>query len=543
VEYNSPEGIKKILYRLVECSSLSGTIEEIDMAKEVYNIFHEMPYFQKNPQYLRLNPIQYDALGRSFVTALVKGKGDKTVVMINHMDIVDYDGFGAYKHLALNPEGLTSALDPSILPHEAKEDLLSGEWIFGRGLADMKCGGAMEAALIAEVSEAPENFDGNLLFLSVPDEENNSAGMIGAIPLLNSMKEEFGLNYVALINNEPHPVENEEHNLYIGSVGKVLPLFYCMGKETHAGQILEGLNADLLLADIQREMELNMDLVDKADGEYTYPPTALKVGDNKDLYNVSTPATAYAYYNVLTLQYSPKEIMDILKNVANRAFVNTIDKFRNTTDRYKELAGEEFTCPWEPKVYTYDEIYQLNLERIGSSFDEHMHSFIQENKATAEDERNFAIKVIGEVVRLCPDRDPKIVIAFAPPYYPHVRNKGETDIEKHMFTTVDKLKAFSKENFNVDWKVNKFYKQLSDMSYCGVQDAEDILEMLKPNMPNLGHTYFLPLEEMAKFNAPVLNLGPWGKDLHKFTERLHGNFAFEVAPKILKFAVMELLKG
>ncbi|QXM06793.1 M20/M25/M40 family metallo-hydrolase [Crassaminicella indica] len=541
MNWNSPESIKKTLFRMVACSSVSGTKDEINMAKEIYNIFNEMTYFKENPKYLSLNPIPHDPLGRYFVTALVKGKGDKTVVFINHMDTVDYNGFGPYKALALDAEKLTRTIDPDKLPKEARDDLLTGDWIFGRGIMDMKCGGALEIGLLGEVSENVEAFEGNLLFLSVPDEENNSAGMIGAIPILNKMKEEYELDYVAVINNEPHPFIDGKHDLHIGSMGKVLPVFYCMGKETHAGQLLQGLNADLLLADIQREMELNMELVDGVDGEYTYPPTALKMSDTKELYNVSTPHTAYAYYNVLTLQFTPKEIMEKLVRIAEKAFNNTLNKFKDTIKAYKEVANEEFICPWEPKVYTYEEIYKYNVENIGESFVKHMEEFIDKYKDEAEDERDFAIQVMGEACRLCPDRDPKIIIGFAPPYYPHVRNKGETEKEKRMLECVDQLIKYSKEKFNVDWRINKFYKQLSDMSYCGVQDAQDILEKLKPNMPTLGYTYFLPLEEMAKFNSPVLNLGPWGKDLHKFTERLHAPFAFEVMPKILKFAIMYLL--
>jgi len=542
MKWGSEESIKGILYRMVECSSISGTEEEIKMAKVIYDIFNEMPYFKENPQYLSLNKIEHDKLGRYFVTALVKGRGNKTVVLINHMDIVDYNGYGPYKHLALKPEELTKSLDPENLPKDAKEDLLTGDWIFGRGIIDMKCGGALEADLLGQVSQDPENFEGNLLFLAVPDEENNSAGMIGAIPILNKLRDEYNLDYVALINNEPHPVIDEKHDLHIGSVGKVLPLFYCEGKETHAGQVLEGLNADLMLAEVQKQMELNMDLVDSVDGEHTYPPTVLKMGDTKKLYNVSTPVAAYAYYNVLTLKFTPGEIMEILKDVANNAFNNVLDQFRSTVKAYKELTGEEFPCPWESKVMTYDEIYKYNTELIGESFVDHMEKFIEEKKDGAEDERDFAINIIEEVARLCPDPDPKIIIAYAPPYYPHVRNKGETENEKRMLRCVDKVVEYSKENFQVDWKINKFYKQLSDMSYCGVQGAEDVLKALKPNMPNLGHTYFLPLEEMAKFNVPVLNLGPWGKDLHKFTERLNAPFAFHVAPKILKFTVENLLR-
>ena len=534
--------LESIFLRMINCSSISGTKEEINMAREIYAIVQENPYFQQNPQYLSLNPIPGDALGRYFVTALVKGRGDRTVILINHHDIVDYEGYGQYRNLALDPKVLTAELDPNSLPEEAKEDLLSGEWLFGRGVMDMKCGGALQISLMDEITQDIERFEGNILFVSVPDEENNSAGMLGAVPKINEIKETYGLAYTAVVNSEPHHREEGLHDLFIGAIGKVLPIFYCMGKETHAGELLEGLSADSLLSEIERGMQLNMNFVDEADGEYTMPPTVLKMGDTKEHYNVSTPATAYAYYNVFSLKRSPKEILEMVKGVAQNAFDNGLDKFRKVSEEYSTLTGKKYPCPWETKVFTYDEMYQMNKEALGASFEEHMKLFIQANQGIAEDERDFAIKVIGEVVRLSPDRDPKIVVAFAPPYYPHLRNKGESQKEKHLMGVVDRLQKYGKESFDMEWRVNRFHKGISDMSYCGLQDAQDVLLMLKPNMPTFGYSYTLPLEEMAKLNVPVVNVGPWGKDAHKFTERLHMPFAYEIAPQLLKFTVMGLLE-
>ena len=45
----------------------------------------------------------------------------------------------------------------------------------GRGTMDMKCGLALQMAMIEQACE--ERFDGNVLLLAVPDEEVNSVGM------------------------------------------------------------------------------------------------------------------------------------------------------------------------------------------------------------------------------------------------------------------------------------------------------------------------------------------------------------------------------
>lgn len=542
MNWNTPKGIEEILLRLVACSSISGTKEEVKMAKEIYSVLEEINYFKENPEYLRLNPIPGDSLGRYVVTALLKGKGDRAVILFGHHDIVDYDGYGSYKELALDPIKLTEDLDPEILPEEARKDLLSGQWLFGRGVMDMKCGTALQIALIEELSHDINNFEGNIIFLSVPDEENNSAGMLAAVPMVNKLRKEYNLDCLAYINTEPQEAEDgNTYPLYSGGVGKVLPIFYCIGKETHASQLFEGLSADSLLGEVEREVHLSMELVDQAHGQFTTPPTVLSMKDERKYYNVTTPATAYAYFNIFTLQFTPKEIMEKLRELANKAFDNTLNKFRDRAKEYKEMTGKEYNCPWEPKVFTYEEIYKYNLEHMGESFIYHMEDFIKKNRDRIHDEREFTIKVVGEVCRLCPNRDPKIIIAFGPPYYPHLSNRGETEKEKLLIKTIKSLQNYSKEKYDFQWIHRKYYG-ISDISYCGLQDADEIIEMLKPNMPTLGYTYFISLEEMAKLNLPVMNIGPIGIDGHKFTERLYTPFAFEILPDLLRFTVFKLLR-
>jgi arginine utilization protein RocB len=66
-----------------------------------------------------------------------------------------------------------------VLQIEARNDLESGDYIFGRGTADMKGGGSIQLALFKRYSEL-EDFPGNILLIAVPDEENLSAGMLSA---------------------------------------------------------------------------------------------------------------------------------------------------------------------------------------------------------------------------------------------------------------------------------------------------------------------------------------------------------------------------
>jgi arginine utilization protein RocB len=60
-------------------------------------------------------------------------------------------------------------------------------------------------------------------------------------------------------------------------------------------------------------------------------------------------------------------------------------------------------------------------------------------------------------------------------------------------------------------------------------------------MPALDSKYKLPLDAMQKLGLPVVNIGPFGKDAHKFTERLEKKYSFEVAPKLVKHTIESLL--
>ncbi|MBC8587011.1 M20/M25/M40 family metallo-hydrolase [Tissierellaceae bacterium BX21] len=121
------------------------------------------------------------------------------------------------------------------LPKQAYDDLMSDKWLFGRGCSDMKGGGSIQLSLIEEYSKE-EDFNGNIVLISVPDEENLSAGMRGATYLLKDLKEKYNLNYILMLNSEPHERGNDlKPTIYDGSIGKIMPVVYVRGKLAHVG--------------------------------------------------------------------------------------------------------------------------------------------------------------------------------------------------------------------------------------------------------------------------------------------------------------------
>jgi arginine utilization protein RocB len=89
--------------------------------------------------------------------------------------------------------------------------------------------------------------------------------------------------------------------------------------------------------------------------------------------------------------------------------------------------------------------------------------------------------------------------------------------------------------------VKKFYPYISDLSFVSAPKGE-VLETIKGNMPALNRKTFLPLEDMQKLSLPVVNIGPFGEDAHKFTESLLKKYSFEVAPDLLYKTILNLLE-
>jgi arginine utilization protein RocB len=286
------ERIKQLTLDLVRIQSDTGTRLEIDVENFMHAWLGELTYFKSRTDYFGLYSLAQDPLKRRVVWALVKGQGDQTVILMHHHDVVDAFDYGSLEKWAYDPPALQRSLHKMALSREVRRDLESGRWLFGRGTADMKGGAAVQLILLEEYAARPD-FKGNILLLSVPDEESLSAGMRGSLRLLIDLKTRFKLDYRILINSEPHAKEQDKcGTFHVGSAGKILPVVYVRGKKTHIGQIYQGFNPVLLLAEIVLQTELNTEYTDKVLGEVSPPPSWSYLRDRKEVYDASIPPSA-----------------------------------------------------------------------------------------------------------------------------------------------------------------------------------------------------------------------------------------------------------
>lgn len=544
MNWQSPDQMLKLLKELVGKKSISATKFEINASNFVYDKLKTLPYYQEHPEHL----IKVDVAGnfpRICVIALYKkGPSPKTLLGVAHVDTVGVDDAGSLKDLMFNPDEYTKKISALPLNEDSKKDLESGKYLFGRGVMDMKMGDVLLMHVL-EYYMNDDSFDGNLLFSFVGDEEVNSEGVLTAIPKVAELVKEYDLTPIAALDTEPDfasfPGDDNKY-LYMGTVGKLLAGFFVVGKETHVGESLQGMNVHLILANIIRRMELNMDFAENVHGEVTLPPTSLKMEDHKRLYNVQTPLTGHIYYNIPTFKNTPKGIMEKMEVIARAAIKESYDYVKQQNEIFKKESQTVMkTIDLNPQVVTYAQFYEATKKEI-PHLDELLLAKITELKPEELDERDLTVRLLQYLQELSTNKHPKIILFFAPPYYPHVSLDETNPQHQALIEVAAETVQYAKTKYDVTINKVHYFQGLCDLSYFALEDAEDVLKYLKPNMPTLNKTYSLPLDAIESITVPVINYGPHGKDPHKYTERLEVDYSTRVAPDVLKHLINNIFK-
>jgi len=540
--------IEANLLEFVGTRSDTNSKLEKNIEKFFENWFNKVEYFKNNPENCGFFEIPGDYLDRKVPWCLLRGEGKDTIVFIHHHDIVETKDYGVFEPLCLKPYELAEAFKNTTieLPKKMKEDLLSDKWIFGRGVADMKGGGSIQLSLIEEYSK-DENFKGNIVLLSVPDEENLSAGMRAGALKLKELKDKYGLDYKLMINCEPHERDDESKpTWYDGSIGKIMPVVYVRGKLTHVGYVYQGLNPINILSEIIRKTELNPDFLERKGNTTNPAPTWLYHKDRKTVYDVSLPKATCGYMSILPLEKTPMELMEELKKISIKAFETVVEELNESYKKYTSMAGIEYKkLNWEPKVKFYAELYKDALRDSGKGFEEAYAKVMAEVKEKFNNNEVSTIEaaniIIEKTLDYVKDLNPCVILALTPPYYPSTNNMMLGEKSAKVNETIDSLINYSKSKFNEEIVVQNYYTGISDLSYAMfVSDQKDI-DYIENNMLMWKDVYYIPLEEIKEVSMPVINIGPWGVDLHKYTERVYKEDLFYKTPMFVDLFITKLL--
>jgi arginine utilization protein RocB len=549
MKWQKKNELEQLMKNLVGIKSISSTPGEVEIAEFIYEQLKSLRYYRENPNHLTKveilgpeNPKRF-----SIIALMKKSTLGKTLLGVGHFDTVGIDDALTAKEIFINPDEYTKQIGKFDLDSDSREDLESGEYLFGRGVMDMKAGIALLMHCLEYYGDG-DSFNGNLLFSFVGDEEMNSEGVLAVIPEITKILERENLRAIACLDTEPdfkaYPNDDNKY-MYFGSAGKLLAGFFVFGKETHVGESLSGFNPHLIIANIIKRMELNINLTEKIGKDVTLPPTGLKLEDHKRLYNVQTPLSAHIYYNLQTFKDSPKVYMGKLIEIAKEAVRESCRHVLQRTQQFKKNTNFKIVpLKLSPRVYTYAEFYD-EVKRERNNVDQLLDDEIKRLEGMSLDQRDLTVALISKLQELSSNKVPKVIVFFAPPYYPHVSLNTNKPSHKAVAGAAAEAIRFAKEKFNLNIIQSNYFQGLCDLSYFALEDARDVLCYLKPNMPTFGKAYrekayTLPLSAMETINVPVINFGPHGKDPHKSTERILVDYSFNIVPTILKELIQNL---
>jgi arginine utilization protein RocB len=371
--------------------------------------------------------------------------------------------------------------------------------------------------------------------------------MLGAVLLLKELKEKYSLNYMMMINSEPHQrVDKAVGVLSEGSVGKMMPFFYVRGFLSHVGKVFEGFNPVSLLSEIVTRTELNLELSDFIENEASPPPTWLYFKERKYQYDVSLPPSAGGCLSILTLNREPASMLETIRGICMEAFSSLINDMNEKYKIFRERMNKPYEpLPWRAKVVTFKELYDEAYEQYGETFKNRYHEvliYIEEKIQAGEIsmiESNFYL--VEAVYEYINDLSPRVVIGLAPPYYPNVANMYIDNISDKAKNLSKNIMDYSLKHFNQKYSREYFFTGISDLSYTSVKNSKGIRETLEGSMPLFGTLYNIPIEEIESISMPCINIGPQGKEYHKLTERVLKEDLFHRTPELVHYAISTLL--
>jgi len=534
-----------------------------------------------------LDPIEGDPHGRHNAYAFLRGQSSRAVVLLGHVDTVGADDYGALEPWAFDPDALAARRELlEGLGPDVAADLAAGpdDWMFGRGVADMKSGVAATIAVmrrLAEKARAGSPPPLSVVLLATVDEENESAGVLQAVRFLHALRERHGLAYAGVVNTDytaaRYPGDPHRY-IYVGTVGKLLPSIFVVGQAAHAGDPFAGLDANLLAAELVRDLSMNTDLCDAVRGEVAPPPVTLHAADLKTGYDTQLPFAAAFYLNVVTLTTSPATLLarlrgraeTVLAGLLARLNVAAEDWLRTTAltpRRSLPGVGEGETSSNTPEIHpnhnvnvqdrgrarsgtvlTYAELRAETAARLGEDLVADALSAEWDRWPLDEDKRERCLRLVRRLGALSGRQGPAVVLYYAPPYYPHVAALPASGVPDALSKAVAAVAAAHPE---LNLVVREYFPLLSDLSYLRLDPALD-LAALRDNMPvwreasacapPRAGSYSLPIEAMRALDLPVVNVGPYGRAVHQAGERVLMPYSFGVVPQLIYETIERLAR-
>lgn len=539
-----PAHVQDLALRMVSWSSETGTKGEAEFAERLHALLLEIPYFRSHPEDIRLIESHGDPLTQN-VVALVRGTGRKTIALAGHFDTVSTDNFHELQPLACDSFKLKEALITALSgrarseqEERALQDLLSGDFLPGRGMLDMKSGNAAAIACLEHFASRSDR-KGNLLLIITPDEERESRGMRSLRDALPGIAQAFDIEIAAAINMDVTSDQgdgSEGRAAYAGTIGKLLPFALVIGCSSHASYPFEGVSAQAMAAGILSRFEGNAGFADRDDFDVSPPPICLEAKDLRHGYEVTTPERFWIAFNWLYHAMTAEELFDRFRTEVLTGATEAVDRFTAQAVEYGKLAGRSAgAASATPRLVTFSELRDLASKNAGEGFAA-QYADMEASLSAIDNPLSVSRQLTEWLIGVARLSGPAIVIGFSGLHYPASRLRMEQANDRALHTAIEKARASlgNEPDRSLTWKPH--FQGISDMSFLGqAATGSDVVSQNTPVSRLIDH----PPANALRF--PAVNIGPWGREFHQKLERVHAPYAFEVLPNLIAEIVEQFL--
>ena len=262
--------------------------------------------------------------------------------------------------------------------------------------------------------------------------------------------------------------------------------------------------------------------------------------DLKTQYNVQTSFTSFVYFNYFIHNTSIREILAKLKKTAQKALDNVLIDMNGKYEEYCKITNTDYKkIEYNTQVLEYKEVYKLAKDVYEGDLDVYIQEITDECISRNVDKREIPLEITKNLCAIIGIKIPTIVTFFAAPYCPHNTLKDEEEEEKKTYKEISKIVTEFGEKSKEKFEVMQFFPSLTDSSYLKIDDDNESINLLIDNFPQYERLYNVPLKTIKKLNIPAINFGSYGKDAHKWTERVYMPYTFKVLPDL----IMETLQN
>ncbi len=546
-EWDPSARVRQLSNQLVSWRSETGTVGEAEFAGRLEALLREIPYFRDHPEHIAVRDSHGEPPRRN-VVALVKGRGDRALAFAGHFDTAAVDNYHDLAALACRPDRLAEALVADLASRAQTEqeerafaDLVSGDFVPGRAMLDMKSGIAAAIALL-ERHAARDDREGSLLLVATPDEERNSEGMRSLRSVLPALAEGWGVKIAAGINLDATSDQGdgaEGRAIYLGTIGKLLPFAFVLGEPSHAGYPFEGISTHLIASAILQCLETNTALCDRGDGEVSPPPICLEARDLRGAYEVTTPERAFLAFNWLYHSWRPAELLERFRAQVAEAMSSAIARFETQAEVYAEMTGYRPQGRLrQPRVIPFAELAALALNIGGPEAEQRLAELAAALRPVHNplEKTRRLVEAHALEARL---GGPAVVIGFSSLHYPHSHVDREAAPDRALLDAIEAARVGIERRLGIGVSYREFFVGISDMSFLGCRPDPVETALVAANTPAFD---LIDKPTGGEPRFPVVNIGPWGRDYHQRLERVHAPYAFHHLPLLLDKIVTGFLR-